>query len=90
MFFIVSNGLVKKPIIGIGCPAHILNNCIQYAIDGLPIDIESIILKIYNYFSIYTVRTKSLKKFCSFVDRCSVQKTFISFNNKMAIIISGY
>ncbi|XP_026821678.1 uncharacterized protein LOC113560102 [Rhopalosiphum maidis] len=59
---------IKKPIIGIGCPAHILNNCVQHAIDGLPIDIESIILKIYNYFSIYTVRTEALKEFCIFVD----------------------
>lgn len=33
---------IRKPIIGVGCPAHILNNCVQHAIDGLSIDIESI------------------------------------------------
>lgn len=29
---------------------------------------ESIVLKVYNYLSIYTVRVESLKQFCEFVD----------------------
>lgn len=33
----------------------------------LPIDLDSLILKIYNFFSIYTIRTESLKEFCDFV-----------------------
>lgn len=60
--------IVNHDIIGVGCPAHILNNCIQNGTDSLPIDIDSLILKIYNHFSIYTIRTESLKSFCEFVD----------------------
>lgn len=55
-------------LIGIGCPAHILNNCVHHGVDRLSIDIESIVLKIFNYFSIYTVRTEALKEFAEFVE----------------------
>lgn len=56
-------------MLGVGCPAHILHNAIHHGVDQFDMfDIESIILKIYNYFSIYTVRTESLKDFCEFTD----------------------
>ncbi|XP_030049150.1 protein FAM200B-like [Microcaecilia unicolor] len=55
-------------LVEIGCPAHVLNNCIQHGADTLDVDIESIVLKIYNYFSIYTVRTEHLKEYCEFVE----------------------
>lgn len=58
----------KKHIEGSGCPAHIVNNCIQHAVDCLPVDIEHILFKIYGHFSIYTVRVETLKEFCSFVE----------------------
>lgn len=54
-------------LIGIGCPAHILHNAIRFGMDVLPIDLESIIEKVFNYFSIYTVRSETLKEFCDFV-----------------------
>lgn len=60
--------VIEKELIGIGCPAHILHNCIQHAIDGLPINIESLIMKIYNYFSVYTIRNESLKDFCDIAE----------------------
>lgn len=59
---------MNKNIVGIGCPAHILHNAIQHGADTLSIDLESIIMKVYNYFSIYTVRTAQLKEYCEFVD----------------------
>ncbi|KAL4127157.1 hypothetical protein QTP88_011355 [Uroleucon formosanum] len=60
---------VNKNLLGIGCPAHILHNAIHHGVDQFDMfDIESIILKIFNYFSIYTVRTESLKDFCEFTD----------------------
>lgn len=60
---------VNINLLGIGCPAHILHNAIHHGVDQFDMfDIESLILKIYNYFSIYTVRTESLKDFCEFVD----------------------
>ena len=55
-------------LIGIGCPAHILNNCVHHSTDQLSIDIECILFKIYQHFSIYAVRTEELKSFCQFVE----------------------
>lgn len=55
---------LQSNIIGVGCSAHIINNAVQHGCDILPLDVESIIMKIYNYFSIYTVRTETLKEFC--------------------------
>lgn len=66
-----NNVLVKlqssldKAIIGIGCGAHIIHNAIKSAADGLPIDYECIIVKIYSFFYIYTVRVEALKEFCT-------------------------
>ncbi|CAH0546166.1 unnamed protein product [Brassicogethes aeneus] len=59
---------VNRPLIGIGCLAHIMNNCVKTAADCLPMDIEAVIVKIYLYFHTYTVRTEELKHFCEFVD----------------------
>ena len=55
-------------LVGVGCPAHVLNNCVQHGADTLDVDVESMIMKIYNYFSIYTVRTEHLKEYCEFVE----------------------
>lgn len=55
-------------LLGVGCPAHILHNTLNYAVNLLPIDIESAIIKIYNHFSVYTVRTEKLKDFSVFVE----------------------
>jgi len=60
--------LMNKNIFGIGCPVHIAHNAAKHGIDTLMFDTESISLKIYNHFSIYTVRTEALKEFCQFVD----------------------
>jgi len=59
---------VGHGLIGIGCFAHITHNAFDAACDKLPIDIESIIVKIYKHFSIYTVRVESLKLFCEDVN----------------------
>ncbi|XP_044741892.1 uncharacterized protein LOC123302864 [Chrysoperla carnea] len=56
---------LKKPLIGIGCGAHIIHNAIKSAADGLPLDYESIIVKLYSFFYIYTVRIEALKEFCA-------------------------
>jgi hypothetical protein len=57
-----------RDIIGIGCPVHIVHNCGQHGFDALNIDLQTIVCKIYNYFSIYTIRTEELKTFCEFVE----------------------
>lgn len=59
---------INVNLIGVGCPVHIVHNAAKHGFDMLSIDIESIALKIFNFFSIYTIRTESLKEFCSFVE----------------------
>lgn len=53
----------NKTLIGVGCPAHILNNCAHHGADTLDVDIENIIFKIYQYFHIYAVPQRVLR-FC--------------------------
>lgn len=48
-------------LIGIGCPIHIIHNDARQGLDALVFDVQSIVMKIYKHFSIYTVRTESLK-----------------------------
>ncbi|CAM4571952.1 unnamed protein product [Leuciscus chuanchicus] len=60
--------LQNKTLIGVGCPAHILNNCVHHGADTLDVEIENVLFKIYQYFHIYTVRTENLKEYCEFVD----------------------
>lgn len=40
---------------------------LQTAVDVLPIEVEALVVKIYKYFYIYTVRVTELKEFCDFV-----------------------
>jgi hypothetical protein len=59
---------IGRNIVGVGCGAHIVHNCLQTAVDVLPIKVEALVVKIYKYFHIYTVRVTQLKEFCKFVD----------------------
>jgi hypothetical protein len=40
-----------RPILGIGCSAHIVQNSVQTACDSLPLDIEIIVIKFINIFT---------------------------------------
>ena len=68
VYFKLKKLLSNQKIVGVGCAAHIVHNAIQTASDLLPIDVESIINKIYSHFYIYTVRTTELQTFCDEVD----------------------
>ncbi|XP_067214547.1 protein FAM200B-like [Linepithema humile] len=60
---------VNSELVGIGCSAHILHNAIHHGLDQFGLfDIDVLVLKIFNFFSIYTVRTNELKEFCDFVE----------------------
>ena len=60
---------LNSNLIGVGCSSHILHNSVHHGIDQFGIfDVDSVVLKIFNYFSIYTVRTESLKEFCDFAE----------------------
>nr|XP_028566005.1 uncharacterized protein LOC114586556 isoform X1 [Podarcis muralis] len=68
VFAKLKNELDNKTLIGVECPAHILNNCVQQAAETLDLDVEGILFRIYQYFHIYRVRTGQLKEYCEFVD----------------------
>lgn len=53
--------ILEKDIVGVGCQAHIIHNCIQHGTDYLHIDMESLVITLFNYFSVNTVRTEALK-----------------------------
>ena len=44
---------LHRELLDIGCAAHIVHNCLQTAVDVLPIDVEVLAVKIYKYFHIY-------------------------------------
>ena len=60
--------MLNPSLIGVGCSVHVLNNCILHWAERMNIDIENNINKIYQYFSIYTVRTELLKEYCEFAN----------------------
>ena len=66
--FAKSKKMLNPSLIGIGCSAHVLNNCIHHVTERMNIDIENNINKIYQYFAIYTVRTEQLKEYCEFAN----------------------
>lgn len=54
---------INSNIIPVGCNSHILHNTCKKATNQLKIDIDSIVMKIYNEFSSSTKRTAILKQF---------------------------
>jgi len=44
------NREMQKDLIGIGCPAYIIHNAAKKDLETLSIDVQSIIMKIYNNF----------------------------------------
>lgn len=67
VFSRLNKGL-EKNIHGVGCAAHVVHNGVQTSADILPVDIETIVNKVFQYFHIYTVRVEELKNFCDFVE----------------------
>lgn len=59
---------INPKIIGVGCAAHIVHNTLKCACDGMPFDVELIVVKIYSHFYLYTVRVTKLKEFCDSVE----------------------
>jgi hypothetical protein len=55
VFVKLPTGDLKMNIDGIGCAAHILHNALQTSADILPVDVEAIVNKLFQYFYIYTV-----------------------------------
>lgn len=58
----------NKNIIPVGCNLHILHNAAKKACNCFKIDIESIVIRIYNEFSSSTKKTAQLKEFFEWAD----------------------
>lgn len=69
VFYRLKQELGRK-IVGVGCVDHIIHNGFDAACDQLPINIEGIVVNLYKYFHIHTLRVESLKEFC---DEASVE-----------------
>lgn len=55
-----------KDLFGVGCPAHLVNNCAHYGITALKLNVGYIVFQIHEYFKSFTVRTQELKGFWEF------------------------
>jgi len=55
---------LRREIHGIGRSAYVVRNCVQTAVDVLPIEV----VEICEYFHIYTVPVSSFTEFCEFAE----------------------
>jgi hypothetical protein len=58
---------LNRGVIGLRCVAHMIHNCAHSSINTIPLDIEGLVVKIFGYFHIFTVRVERLNRFCDFV-----------------------
>ncbi|CAB3256295.1 unnamed protein product [Arctia plantaginis] len=82
------NESLGRQLIGIGCGAHIVHNAIKTAPDCLPLDFECIIVKIYSFFYIYSVRVEALKEFCDSTE--TEYQKLLGYNEKAKKGINEY
>jgi hypothetical protein len=54
---------INRGVIGLWCVAHMIHNGAHSSINTIPLYIESFVVNIFGYFSIFTVRVKRLKNF---------------------------
>ena len=59
---------VKPTLIKANCLCHVINNMVKNASKAFKVDVESVVIKIYNEFSSSAKRTENLKSFFEFVD----------------------
>ena len=52
----------------IRCAVQLHNNCLLHDGDTLPICVESLVAKVYDFFYLYIVLVWELKEFCDFID----------------------
>ncbi len=60
--------IANDHILKANCPAHIAHNTCKHACDQLSVDTETLVLKIYNHFSVSASRREELQTFFDFVD----------------------
>lgn len=56
-----------REILGIGCNAHMIHNAGHTAMAVIPVDVETLLIKVFSYFHTYTVRIERFKDICTLV-----------------------
>jgi hypothetical protein len=54
---------LNRGVTGLVCVAHMIHNCAHSSINIIPQDIQGLVVTIFGYFHIFTVRVKRLKEF---------------------------
>ena len=80
--------MLNPSLIEVGFSAHVLNNCIHHGTERMNIDIVNNINKIYQYFSLYTVRIEQLKEYCEFVN-CEYKKLLSHNTTRWLSLFAG-
>uniref|UniRef100_H2ZRT2 DUF4371 domain-containing protein n=1 Tax=Latimeria chalumnae TaxID=7897 RepID=H2ZRT2_LATCH len=50
------------------CHVHIVHNAVRHALNEFSVDIETVVLKVYGFFSVSAKRRENLKEFFDFLD----------------------
>lgn len=68
--------LLGRKIAGVGCSSHIIHNAFKAGCEILEIQIEPLVVVIYNHFKLHTTRNESLKQFCEdeYINHTTLQK----------------
>ncbi|XP_036332659.1 uncharacterized protein LOC118749947 [Rhagoletis pomonella] len=59
---------LNKQILKANCNCHVINNCVKFAINALSVDIENIVIKIFNEFSSSALASEKLKQCFEFAN----------------------
>jgi len=86
MFFSFLNKSLKNNICGIGCAAHVLHNAIQSSADILPIDLESIVIKIFSIFIYYILFILKIWKNFVILQKIALKSYFVTQDKCPTII----
>ena len=78
--------MLNSSLIGIGCSAHLLNNCIHHGAERMNIDIENNLNKISIFF--YLHRTEQLKEYCKFAN-CEYKRLLSHSNTHWLSLLPG-
>lgn len=60
--------VINENLVGLGCPVHVVSNATHQGLSQLDLNVDGIVLKLHNYFSIFTIRVGQLKDFCVFTE----------------------